>query len=253
MKKINANHFQKYVVISAVIVIVVLCWAGLTKSGAIPNFLDIEVLCSSSNANDYDEDPTPIFNPYPKYPISYKPVIYLYPTSPTDVKVELNYQGQLFATYPSYDNDIKGWQVTAYPDGKLINKTDSKEYSYLFWEGKSSAEYDLSTGFVVKGSDTREFLQEKLAYLGLTPKEYNEFIVFWYPQMKDNSYNLIKFAEEEYTDTAPLAITPTPDSILRVFMVFKPLDKPIVVQPQSLASFERKGFSVIEWGGTEIE
>lgn len=49
----------------------------------------------------------------------------------------------------------------ASPDGTLINKADNKEYSYLFWEGKyaKNPDWDLSTGFVVRGSDTRDFLQ----------------------------------------------------------------------------------------------
>lgn len=105
---------------------------------------------------------------------------------------------------------------------------------------------------MVKGEDTVKFLQEKLAYLGLTPKEYNEFIVFWYPRMKDNAYNFITFAGKEYTDSARLTITPTPDSMLRVFMVYKPLTGPISIPEQSLTPFIRTGFSVIEWGGTEV-
>jgi len=60
------------------------------------------------------------------------------------------------------------------------------------------------------GQDTAAFLQEKLNYLGLTPKEYNEFIVYWLPQMKDIPYNLITFQSAAYTDNAVLTITPEP-------------------------------------------
>ena len=96
-------------------------------------------------------------------------------------------------------------------------------------------------------------MQNTLEKIGLTPKEYNEFIVFWYPKMKDNKYNLIKFAEEEYTKTAPLTINPRPDSMLRVFMVYKPLDNFINIKPQEIKPFIREGFTVVEWGGTEIK
>lgn len=179
-----------------------------------------------------------------------KPVIYLYPTEKTHVKVSLDFGGKLICTYPQY-NGV--WDVTASPDGTLINNTDGKQYSYLFWEGTSNTAYDLSKGFVVKGSDTAEFLQEKLSYLGLTPKEYNEFIVYWLPKMQDNKYNLITFQGKAYTDTAKLDITPEPDSIQRVFMAYQPLEKPIIIEEQVLTPFERTGFSVIEWGGTEIQ
>ena len=183
-----------------------------------------------------------------------KPVIYLYPTHTQDVTVRLHYQGTLAATYPAYDSTISGWDVTASPDGTLTNHADGKQYSYIFWEGNPAhANYNLSTGFVVKGSDTAAFLQTALAHMGLTPREYNEFIVYWYPKMKDNPYNLIHFAGKSYTDIAPLTITPTPDSLLRVFMVYHPLQEPIVVQPQTIAPFQRHGFTVVEWGGTEVQ
>lgn len=182
-----------------------------------------------------------------------KPVIYLYPTKEQELSVKLDYKGKLVSTYPDYDYYTKGWQVTAQPDGTLINKADGKEYSYLFWEGKDQTQYDTSTGFVVKGSDTKEFLQNTLSKIGLTPREYNEMIVFWLPRMENNKYNLIHFAGEDYTSTAKLTVTPTPDSVLRVFMVYKPLDKYQQVKAQEIMPFNRHGFAVVEWGGSEIK
>jgi len=113
--------------------------------------------------------------------------------------------------------------------------------------------WNFSKGFAVKGKDTREFLQQNLSDIGLTPKEYNEFIVYWYPLMQNNPYNLIYFAKDEYSNIASLKITPKPDSILRVFMVFKPINKKIEIEPQKFEPFIRKGFTVVEWGGTELK
>lgn len=186
-------------------------------------------------------------------PKTKKPVIYLYPQKIEKVNVMIDYDGEIVADYPDYD-PLTGWNVIAYPDGHLINQFDGKEYSYLFWEGGDfGANYDFTKGFIVKGSGTKSFLQDILAKIGLTPKEYNEFIVYWYPKMKDNSYNLIHFATEEYTSRARLEITPKPDSILRVFMVFKPLQAKIDVMPQTFMPFIRKGFAVVEWGGSELK
>jgi len=179
-----------------------------------------------------------------------KPVIYLYPEQEKEISVKLSLDGELTCTYPAYND---GWNVTAKPDGTLINHTDNKEYSYLFWEGKTDKTFDMNKGFVVKGTGTAEFLQEKLSYIGLTPKEYNEFIVYWLPILQENKYNLIAFQGKAYTDTAKLGITPTPDSMLRVFMAYKPLDKRIEIEEQTLQSFERKGFTVVEWGGGQVE
>lgn len=178
-----------------------------------------------------------------------KPVIYLYPEETTQVDVSIDLAGEMLVTYPDYGD---GWQVIAEPSGQLTNLEDNLEYSYLFWEGTSTIDWEIDNGFVVKGSDTASFLQEKLAYLGLEPKEYNEFIVYWLPRMQDNPYNLIHFAGEDYTDSAKLNISPQPDSLLRVFMVYKPLHKPIEIEEQVLETFTRQGFTVIEWGGTEV-
>ena len=177
-----------------------------------------------------------------------KPVLYLYPEAETEVTVRLDYKGRLTCTYPAPDPD-GAWRVTARPDGTLTDG-QGREYSYLFWEGASDGNPpDFSRGFVVRGSDTAAFLREKLAYMGLTPREYNEFIVYWLPRMQDNPWNLIAFQGRNYTDSAPLTVTPEPDSVLRVFMAYRPLATPIVVPPQELTPFVRRGFTLVEWGG----
>lgn len=173
-----------------------------------------------------------------------KPVIYLYPEETTEVQVELDFHGELTCTYPVYED---GWSVTAEPDGTLTDQETGKEYSYLFWEGLTDVKYDMSEGYVVKGEDTAEFLQEILAEIGLTPEEYNEFIVYWLPKMQENAYNLITFQKEVYTDSAALHIEPEPDSVLRVFMAYKALEEPVEVKTPEIEPFVREGFTVVEW------
>ena len=178
-----------------------------------------------------------------------KPVIYLYPEEETEVAVKLHYEGELTVTYPAYGD---GWEVIAKPDGTLIDKESGLEYSYLFWEGECTPCYDMNCGYVVKGEDTAAFLQETLSKMGLTPREYNEFIVYWLPHMQGNAYNLITFQQKAYTDTAQLEILPKPDSVLRVFMVYKPLEAPVQIEAPEIKPFERTGFAVVEWGGTAL-
>ena len=179
-----------------------------------------------------------------------KPVIYLYPEKEQEVFVELDYKGELTCTYPEYKD---GWRVVAHPDGTLVDEATGKEYSYLFWEGTSTTKYDLGKGYVIAGKDTAEFLEMKLAELGLTRSEANEFIVYWLPEMQENPYNLITFQNETYQNAATLKITPEPDSILCVFMAYKALEKPIEVEEPVMEPFERKGFTVVEWGGAKVE
>ena len=178
-----------------------------------------------------------------------KPVLYLYPEEETTVNVQLDYHGQL-TTYPAYED---GWTVTAHPDGTLTDPTTGRDYYCLFWEGISPVEYDFSEGFVVPGNETAAFLEEALAALGLTDQEANEFLIYWLPKMEGNPYNLIAFQDEVYTENAVLTISPTPDTLLRVFMAWKGLEEPVEVPPQVLTSTPRTGFTVVEWGGAEVQ
>lgn len=179
-----------------------------------------------------------------------KPVIYLYPEEETNIHVELDFNGTITSVYPAYEN---GWDVVASPDGTLTDSETGREYYCLFWEGVSAAAYDLTEGFVVAGADTEAFLEDTLKTLGLTDKEANEFIIYWLPQMEGNAYNLISFQQEVYTDNAVLTVEPAPDTMLRVFMAYKPLEYPVRVLPQKLENTERTGFTLVEWGGAEIQ
>ncbi len=181
--------------------------------------------------------------------VAYKPVIYLYPEEETDVSVNLEVNGGLTCTYPAYNN---GWFVKALPDGTLIDEK-GKEYNYLYWEGETYTKYDFSKGFCVKGEDTAEFLEVSLEKLGLNRREANEFIVYWLPLMQENEYNIVSFQTKAYTDAAKLSVSPNPETLVRVFMAYKSSDEYIEIEAQELSAPEREGFTVIEWGGTQVK
>ena len=188
----------------------------------------------------------------PANPRTGKPVIYLYPERTQDVSVKLDFRGRLSYTYPAYQD---GWSVTAQPDGTLTNKADGSTHYYLFWEGEPEEDqWDFSTGFLVRSSEADAFLREKLPALGLTPREYNDFITYWGPELARNPYNLVTFAAEQYDTLAKLTVSPTPDTVLRVHMVFKAVDRPVRIKEQLLpAAPRRTGFTVVEWGGTRAD
>ena len=179
-----------------------------------------------------------------------KPIIYLYPEEETELTVTLGKSEELTCTYPAYNT---GWHVTAKPDGTLIDDAGRSYYS-LYWESKSKTTVTMPDGFVVKGEDTAKFFEEKLAALGLTEREAEEFIVYWLPLMQDNEYNLIRFATaEEIEEIMPLSFSVQPDTVIRVLMEYTPLDEYIEVTEQELTPApERKGFTAVEWGGTRI-
>lgn len=181
--------------------------------------------------------------------VDYKPVIYLYPEQEMEVSVKMDYNGRLTCTYPAYGD---GWTVTAKPDGTLTDDR-GQIYNYLYWEGVTNARYDLSRGFCVRGEDTAAFLEEALAKLGLNRREANEFIVYWLPLMEQNPYNVISFQTDCYTEAAKLDIDPAPDSLIRVFMAWQASESFVDLPQQPLTAPERQGFTVVEWGGTELE
>lgn len=179
-----------------------------------------------------------------------KPAIYLYPQEETEVFVNVELaQGQFTATEPALKG---GWRTTARPDGTLIDEA-GQSWPYLFWEASCPAAFDFSQGFVVSSGQAEEFLLQSLAKLGLNSRETADFMEFWLPQLEENPYNLVAFQQEAYTDLARLDIDPAPDSLIRVFMAWKPMDKPMEIAPQELQSPARQGFTVVEWGGSRVE
>ena len=180
-----------------------------------------------------------------------KPVIYLYPTRPTEVQIQVKPNRGLTITEPQYKPG-QGWQVLAQPDGQLI--VDEQTYPYLFWEGSSDINYQQPTylGWVVSRSELSEFFDDKLRRLGLIEKEITDFKEFWIPEMTKNNkpYYFITFLSKRLIDRlAPLTIKPQPDTVIRVMMDYRELDQPEKATGLPLSAPSRRGFTVVEWGG----
>ena len=188
----------------------------------------------------------------PSMPSMDKPIIYLYPTEETQVNVQLGNKEQITCSYPKY---TIGWNVIAQPNGDLKDIDTNKNLYSLYYESDNVVKFKVEKdGFIVKGEDSAEFLEEKLKILGLTDREAEEFIIYWLPKLEANKYNYIRFATREEIDAnMPLTITPEPDTTIRVLMEYKGLENPIEVEEQNLEKIERKGFIAVEWGGTEIK
>ena len=187
---------------------------------------------------------------------AHAPIIYLYNDNDELINVKLDLDGELTVTYPEYPTG-EGWTVSAAPDGRLTD-TQGQEYPFLFWEAELNMDYDLSKGFCVKGSDTEEFLDEVLPELGLNENEMEDFEAYWLPLMADNPYNVITFQTTAYTDAAKLDVTPEPDVVVRVNMLWYASDSFVDIEPQVLEDMnssleDRDGFVLVEWGGEIIE
>ena len=180
-----------------------------------------------------------------------KPIIYLYPKKTEEITIKLGYPEKITCSYPKYKDE---WSVIANSDGSLKDIKTGKNLYSLYWEGIGTAKINMQEGFIVEGKDSAEFLEEKLAILGLTEREAEEFIIYWLPKLESNKYNYIRFESmEEINEYMPLEFSVKPDTLIRVLMQFKGLDEPIEVKEQILETPERNGFVAVEWGGSEIK
>jgi hypothetical protein len=192
--------------------------------------------------------------------IKRKPVIYCYAEKELNASLILDPKGAFTFTYPAYNN---GWNVTVDPAGGLTDLNTGKNYPYLFWEAASeNLSYQTTengiSGFVIHTDSTIQFLEDKLSALGLNQTEQTDFITFWGPILQKQPYALIQFlVDDAYeSDIASLQISPQPDAMRRVYILFSPLENEQVGMPviaQQLQSFERFGFTVVEWGGSELD
>ena len=187
---------------------------------------------------------------YSDYPAGmFKPIIYLYPTTKTEINVKLWTPKNLSHTYPKYN--LEKWRnIIAQPNGDLEDMDTWRKLYALYREWKSDIKLNFDEWFVVEWKDITSFLEEKLSTLWLNEREAEEFIVYWLPQMEDNKYNLIRFETiEEQNENMPLNITPKPDTIIRVMMDWKAIDEPIEIPEQQFTTPKRNWFTVVErWG-----
>ena len=177
-----------------------------------------------------------------------KPVMYFYPTEKTKINVTFTRPEVLTTTYPKYENN---WTFTAYPNGDLYDE-NNKYYYGMYWEELGSSKIDFSEGFYVTKENAIEFLEETTKKIGFTRREANEFIMYWLKILENNEKSLVYYElTESRNNYNNVIINPKPDSMLRVSIHVKKVDKYTKIKEQKLPTFKRIGFTVVEWGGVE--
>jgi hypothetical protein len=181
-----------------------------------------------------------------------KPVIYMYSESTIKASVEIGFGGDLTFTYPKYNN---GWRVGVSESGITHQ---GRSYPYLFWEGETRhLAYQSNEGFVIKTDTVVTFLERMLGRMSFNDKEKTDFITFWAPRMVTKDYAFVQFVvDENYSEQiATIALSPEPDNLKRVFMMFSLSNENLAYlhpEEQVVEPFNRGGFTVLEWGGSEI-
>jgi len=177
-----------------------------------------------------------------------KPAIYLYPTIPTKVNVEIGPSvGHRTITIPDY-NPTTGWNVWAMPWGTLYS--GGEKYSYLYYEAMTEYPAVPDKGWVLSGGN----LEKELYDLGLknmmNKTESQDFAKYWSAKLPKTNYIFAGLvSQDEIEKIEPLQISPAPKSLLRLRFYFVPLDSRIDVTAPKVARFVRYGFTAVEWGG----
>lgn len=179
-----------------------------------------------------------------------KPNIYLYPQDTTILSVGLAFPkgGSVVKSDPVYPY---AWQdISVAPDGTINGK-----HQFLFYEAEVDARWQYRRGWVIKQKELPQFFRNTLRVYGLNQQEIEDFMEYWlerlsgspvytvYPQVACNIDQLIE-----------LNISQDPDSILRLYYIFKEGKTPFwKLRTPKMTHFQRKGFSVVEWGGSLIK
>ncbi|KAG9090127.1 hypothetical protein FRC06_001215 [Ceratobasidium sp. 370] len=241
-----------------------------------------------------------------------KPIIYLFPPIPTpNIRVQLSLTNawEFSTLYPptpiAYQNADAAqsvtWSVDAKPDGTLLDHRTNREVSYLFWEAETETALPISPACSRPSSPIRDttgtfnparpvitpansvllpsdkvtgYIDDALMSLGLHTEARCSFITYWLPNMQRHKNIALCFlTRSEYETAAPLDITPTPDVITRVFMLFRGVgeneceawadavakaheDPSLwrdVVGVDAEGARDAGLFRVLEWGGMEVK
>lgn len=179
-----------------------------------------------------------------------KPIIYLYPETPTYVDVTVEVPGEIVVSDPLYPPG--GWkQVFAEPDGSLTYQ--GKTYKELFYEASITPIDKPKNGIVIPDSLIQETLNNFVTKLGLIGNEKKDFLSFWVPKLKnlnDPYIHISVFSHEQKQKIDRVIVSPQPDTFIEFIMYYKPLKIPISVEPFIFPKLpERKGFTAVEWGG----
>jgi len=174
--------------------------------------------------------------------VAKKPAVYLYPAEDSFVSVKLNINGEIVKSTPEYKD---GWEVFATKEGLIDNK-----YDYLFYEAELRKIELPDAGWVVGYDDLEGWFDENLAKLGLNEKEKSQFEEYWLKELPKSDYYEIKLLGQSFLkENMELIVSPQPETMIRLNFYFKPLNEKTDISEPIITTPDRKGFTVVEWGG----
>ncbi|MEA2078020.1 MAG: hypothetical protein U9O95_08395 [Candidatus Marinimicrobia bacterium] len=176
--------------------------------------------------------------------VVYKPNIYLYPkiTSKMDVSLDFPQGGHVTVSDPNYPDEWQNIKVSS--SGKIDGRHD-----FLFYEAALPDHWQYDEGWSLKQAGLKIFFEDNLTDYGFNMREIADFTEYWIPRLKESPYYAIYPQHTaKINEVVELNISKTPRSILRLFYVIKEIPEFEDMHIPYIPDFERKGFTVTEWG-----
>ncbi|KAF9264525.1 hypothetical protein L218DRAFT_862521 [Marasmius fiardii PR-910] len=188
-----------------------------------------------------------------------KPVIYLLSQQEREATVRLSLapQWEVSALYPVVPitrcsrgkvHQTVQWSVQTRKDNTLIETTTGSEVAYLFWEARSSLpevppspppsprldnrtketfvpnnpQITPQTSVILSIEALPAYLEKVLKALAFHTEARTSFITYWLPSFLRHKHIALRFLPQSaYEEAAPLDVTPAPDVVTRIFMLFR--------------------------------
>ena len=113
--------------------------------------------------------------------------------------------------------------------------------------------FQTEEGFLVPADKRDEVFRRVLADYGFNEQETADFIEYWSDYLKGGTAHLMYPMLTDSVDAAmPVSFSVNPDSITRIWFGFAHHDESEIKKPE-ITPIERKGFTVVEWGGAVLD
>ncbi len=113
--------------------------------------------------------------------------------------------------------------------------------------------FQTEEGFLVPAGKRDEVFRRVLADYGFNEQETADFIEYWSDYLKGGTDYLMYPMLTDGVDAAmPVSFSVNPDSITRIWFGFAHHDESEIKKPE-ITPIERKGFTVVEWGGAVLD